>query len=87
VMFSIPYGGEVTQIPLVIERYFGTRSMATLVGISLFVTGIGGALGPWTAGKLYDITGSYQWAFVAAIAGGIGSIIVIWLLKNKDRTK
>jgi MFS transporter, OFA family, oxalate/formate antiporter len=46
VIYGLPYGGEVTQIPLFIGKYFGTKAMATLVGLNLFITSLGGALGP-----------------------------------------
>ena len=85
IVFSFPYGGEVTLIPLVIGKYFGTKAMATLMGMTIFVLGLGGAIGPWLAGKIFDTTGSYRWAFIMGVVCGVGSIILIWLLKQKDR--
>ncbi len=87
VIFSIPYGGEVTLIPLVIGRYFGTRAMATLMGFTIFVIGLGGALGAWVAGRIFDVTGSYQWAFIIGAVFGTGSLILVWILKQKDNKK
>jgi MFS family permease len=84
VVFGIPYGGEVTQIPLVIARYFGTRTMATLMGLTIFFTGVGGALGPWVAGKIYDITDSYNGAFMVGGAVAAISIICVLILKRQD---
>jgi MFS family permease len=83
-LFSIPYGGEVTQIPLVIVRYFGTRSMSTLVGMTVFATGVGGALGPWLAGKIFDLTGSYNAAFITGAVIAVVSMGVVFLLKRRD---
>jgi MFS family permease len=85
VLFSVPYGGEITQIPLVIARYFGTRAMATLMGVVVFVITVGGALGPWVAGNIYDHTHSYHWAFIAGILAAAASIVMILLLKRRDR--
>jgi len=85
VLFSIPYGGEITQIPLVIGRYFGTRSMATLMGVNVFVVTIGGALGPLLAGKIFDLTGSYDWAFIAGAVAAAFSVGMVLLLRNQDR--
>ena len=84
VLFSIPYGGEVTQIPLVIGRYFGTRSMATLMGMTIFATGVGGALGPWLAGKIFDVTDSYNGAFIMGAAIAAASMAAIALLRRQD---
>jgi MFS family permease len=84
VLFSIPYGGEVTQIPLVVSKYFGTRVLATLMGATVFVIGMGGAFGPWLAGKIFDITDSYNGAFIAgAVSAGI-SMCAVLLLKRQD---
>jgi MFS family permease len=85
VVFGITYGGEVTQIPLVIARFFGTRVMATLMGVLLFVTGFGGAAGPWLAGWLFDVTASYNWAFIiGAIASAI-CVVTVGLLRRADK--
>jgi MFS family permease len=82
-IFGLCYGGEVPQIPLFISKYWGTGAMATLVGLNVFVTNIGGALGPWAAGLIFDTTRSYHWAFVAgALAGGV-SLVLILVLRRK----
>lgn len=87
IIFGIPYGGEATQIPLVINRFFGTRVMATLMGVTIFIIGWGGALGPWLAGKIYDVTDSYNWAFIAGAIAALGSIVMVLLLQRQDIRK
>jgi MFS family permease len=83
--FGLPYGGEIPQIPLYVGRYFGSRALATLVGLCVFVTNVGGALGPWTAGKIYDVTGSYDGAFIAGGLAGLVSLVLVLMLKRADR--
>ena len=85
VLFSIPYGGEIPQIPLFIGKYFGTKSMATLMGLNLFVITIGGALGPWVAGNIYDGSGSYRKAFIAGALSGLVSLALVLILRRKNR--
>ncbi len=84
VIFGVPYGGEIPQIPLFIGKYWGTKSMATLVGVNSFVITAGGALGSWGAGAIYDATASYRWAFIAGAIGGLVSLILILILKRLD---
>lgn len=86
VIFSLPYGGEVVQIPLFIGKYFGTKAMATLVGLSLFVMSIGGAVGSWAAGEIFDATRSYQGAFIAGASAGLVSLMLVLILKRQSRT-
>jgi MFS family permease len=85
VIFSVPYGAEVPQLPLFIGKYFGTKNMATLVGFGLFAGSLGGALGAWAAGEIFDITKSYQGAFIAGAVAGLISLIFILLLKRQSR--
>ena len=51
-------------------RIFGTLSIALVVG---------GAIGPWAAGVIYDRTGSYNLGFIIAIACCVVSSLAIWL--------
>ena len=85
VIFSLPYGGEIPRIPLFIGKYFGTKTMATLVGLCNFVLGAGGAMGSWVAGKIFDTTQSYQGAFIAGIVAGLVSLILVLILKRKNQ--
>lgn len=49
---------------------FGTLSLASILG---------GALGPWAAGVVHDLTGSYTLAFWMAIGSSALSAAAIWL--------
>lgn len=85
VIFGFPYGGEIPQIPLFVGKYWGTKSMATLVGVNTFVITIGGALGSWGAGTIYDATHSYHWAFIAGGIASLVSLLLILVLMRKSR--
>lgn len=90
VVFGFAYGGEMPQIPMFVGHFFGTKSMAALVGFILSITGIGGALGPWVGGKLYDITLNYQLAFIVTIAAslvalGLSFVLKVFILKEYTR--
>jgi len=84
VIFGFAYGGEVPQIPLFVGKFGGTKNMAALVGLTLFVGNIGGALGPWVGGKIYDLTQGYQWAFAIGVAAGLAALILAWTLKREN---
>jgi MFS family permease len=84
-VFGLTYGGEIPQIPLFIGKYWGTRSMATLVGLNTFMITLGGALGSWGAGLIYDSTKSYTWAFAAGGIAGFLSFFFILLLMRQVR--
>ncbi len=83
-LYGIPYGGEVTLIPLILARFFGTRAMATLMGVMVFVIGIGGALGAWYAGWIYDMTDSYNGVFITGAVFAMVSIIMVFFLRRAE---
>lgn len=60
-IFGLSYSGPLVLIPLLIANVFGKRSFALIdAGVSLIGLGIGGGLGPVLAGRVYDISGTYQ---------------------------
>jgi len=58
---------------------FQGRHFGSIFGMLTLATLLGGALGPWMAGALYDHTGSYAPAFGAAIVSSGVSALAVWL--------
>jgi MFS family permease len=87
VIFGLPYGGEIPQIPMFVGRYFGTKAMAALGGLTMFITSIGGALGPWAAGRIFDASRSYQGAFIAGASVALVSLILALVMKRQSWAK
>lgn len=68
-IYGFGYGGNTPQFPALTGELFGLRRMGTILGTQTIFYGIGGSLGPFLAGHLFDATGSYIKAFtLAAIA-------------------
>ena len=59
-----------------IALMFGTRWMATLFGFAFFSHQVGGFLGVWLGGFLYDKTGSYDVVWWLSVAFGVISAII-----------
>jgi MFS family permease len=86
-IFGFAYGGEVPQMPLLIGRYYGLKSVSALIGVILVGTAIGGAVGSWLGGQIFDLTSSYRIAFTLAAIVSFVSVIMMLLLKNvKEKT-
>jgi MFS family permease len=68
-------------IPLIggmVAQLFGTRYMATLLGISFVVHQIGSSLGTWGGGVIVDLTGSYDRAWqIGTLIGFAAGVIQI----------
>ena len=71
---------------IIIREYFPAREAGTRLGLVIFATLIGMALGGWMSGRIYDVTGSYQWAFINGIAWNmLNGAITVWLLWRLGR--
>ncbi|NOD33694.1 MULTISPECIES: CynX/NimT family MFS transporter [unclassified Ruegeria] len=82
-MFGLAQGGIVPSYALVVREYMPPQEAGARVGFVLMMTILGMALGGWMSGWIYDLTGSYQLAFVNGILwNGLNIAIVLMLLKR-----
>ena len=68
--------GTVPLTNGLVGQIFGLRYMATLTAMVFFGHQIGSFIGVWLAGHLYDVTGSYNGAFMTSIALGVFAALV-----------
>ena len=47
--------------------------------------GLGGALGPWFAGAMFDLTGSYRVPFLIATLFCVAGSVCFWLAEPRAR--
>ncbi len=79
--YAIAHGGSLTLIPLLLAKLFGTRALSSLFGIVLFFGTAGAGTGPIVAGRIYDVTGSYQSAFLIMIIASVIGLTMALMLK------
>jgi sugar phosphate permease len=67
-VFGLTVGAPLALIPLVAAESLGLKRFGTLYGlIGVFHT-LGAAVGPVAAGRIFDVKGSYLFAFESFIA-------------------
>ena len=59
-----------------VAQIFGPARLSSLYGIVFFSHQVGGFLGVWLGGRIYDATGSYDAVWVGAIVLGVAAAIV-----------
>jgi MFS family permease len=64
VVYGFAHGGFYALISPVVAEFFGLRSHGLIFGVIVFVSSIGGASGPLVAGNIYDLSASYNIAFL-----------------------
>jgi len=89
-ILGFAYGGVATLMSPVVAELFGLSSHGVILGFIFFIDCLGGAIGPVLAGRIFDITGSYQWAFLICAALSVIALILTSLLRpthSKDLTQ
>jgi MFS family permease len=85
-LFGLFQGGIVPSYAIIVREYFSPQEAGARVGTVLMSTLFGMALGGWMTGAIFDLTGSYQAAFVNGIAWNVLNIgIALWLLRRATR--
>ena len=81
VIFGVVFcGAMILQSPMVADL-FGLRSHGEIFGVIFLASMVGSAIGPVMAGYIFDVTNSYQLAFLILIALSLISLILALLLK------
>ena len=82
VIFGLGYGGEGSIFPLLNRRYYPDAPVGTAYGWQMFGAGFGMALGGWTGGYLFDLTGTYTLTIIISAAASLGGMVSILRLAN-----
>ncbi len=59
-----------------VVKFFGMSNMATLFGIVMFTHQIGGFLGAWLGGQVFEATGNYDWVWYIDIVLAVGAALI-----------
>jgi MFS family permease len=76
IIFGLAYGEILCMMSLLPAELFGLRSQGVILGIIIFASTVGGGIGPVVAGRIFDITGNYQIAFMICVVVAIAGLIL-----------
>jgi MFS family permease len=80
-LFGLFQGGIVPSYAIIVREYFPPQQASTRVGLVIMCTILGMALGGWLSGVIFDLTGSYQIAFLNGLGWNLVNVsIMSWLL-------
>ena len=79
-MFGLFQGGIVPSYAIIVREHFPAQEVGARVGSVIMATLLGMALGGWLSGKIFDLTGSYQAAFINGLAWNLLNLsIASWI--------
>jgi MFS family permease len=85
-LFGLFQGSIVPMYAIIVREYFAPKEAGTRIGIVLLATLGGMALGGWMSGVIFDLSGSYQAAFLNGLGWNLVNVsIVTWLLFRPSR--
>ena len=69
----------LSTVPLtnaLVGQIYGVRTLGTLGGVVFVGHQLGSFLGAWAGGRIFDVTGSYNWAWGLIIAFGLFAAVI-----------
>ena len=73
---------------IIIRRFFAPGDAGWRIGLTLFFTMVGMAVGGWLAGFLFDMAGDYDAAFLMGVAFNVAHLAIAgWLLLRAGRLR
>jgi MFS family permease len=85
-LFGLFQGGIVPAYAVIVREFFPPEQAGVRVGTVLMATVFGMALGGWMSGAIFDLTGSYQAAFLNGVLWNLLNIgIAVMLLRQPGR--
>jgi MFS family permease len=82
--FGVGFGGGIPLNTAIRAEYFGRAAFGKIMGFGAPVGMISSAIGPVMAGHIYDVTGSYRYAFMTISILVLCGTPVIMLLRKKS---
>ena len=75
-VMGITFLSTVPPTAGLVAKFFGTANMGTLFGIVMLAHQVGGFFGAWLGGKVFELTGAYDWVWYVDIALAAGAALI-----------
>jgi MFS family permease len=82
-IYGIGYGACWAMYAACASDFFSKESAGGIIGIWTLLMGLGSIIAPVSTGWVGDMTGTLMWSFVIAMAGGWGSLILLFPMLKK----
>jgi MFS family permease len=87
VFYGLGQGSRALVLSAISIDVFQGKNFGAIFGYFTLSVGVGGAIGAWLGGYLFDVTQSYMLAFSISLGCLIVSILVVWLSTHNIKTQ
>jgi len=87
IVLGLGAGGWLPTMSMLTNIYFGLKSYGAIFGMISLAQGIGGAIGPYFAGYMYDSIHTYRSAFYIFLTTFGVAILAVLLVRHSGRDK
>jgi MFS family permease len=85
--FGFGHGGIATMESPMVANLFGMRSHGVILGLVFLCDTVGGAIGPFLSGYIFDVTNSYRLAFLLCAILSVTNLVAILFIKPLKNLK
>ncbi len=87
VVLGVTYLSTVPPTVGLVGKLHGIRYVATLFGLVMLSHQVGGFLGAWLGGQVYERTGSYDWLWYTDIMLAVGAALIHLPIKEAPKLR
>jgi predicted MFS family arabinose efflux permease len=80
-LFGLGWGSLAPLATLIPAGLFGTRSLGVIMAVQICGITLGSAIGPLLAGYIFDVTSSYNLAFIGFLGLSIVAVIIALFIR------
>lgn len=81
-IYGFAHGAFFTLLSPLVAELFGMRSHGAILGVVLATGQVGGAIGPVVSGRIFDVSRSYQLAFIVLLAASVIGLVLSTLIRS-----
>jgi predicted MFS family arabinose efflux permease len=75
-VMGLTYLSTVPPSAGLVAKFFGMSNMGTLFGLVMVSHQVGGFFGAWLGGRIFELTGSYDWVWYIDVVLAVGAAVV-----------
>ena len=87
IIYGFAHGAVYTLSSPMLAELFGLKSLGAIIGAVVFIGTIGGSIGPYLSGSIFDITGSYRTSFLICLVLTSIALVLMTFLKPTSGMK